>query len=199
MRTQSKVVVIGGGVAGCSVLYHLTKLGWNDVTLVEASELTSGSTWHAAGLCTQMISSWNLMKVLQYSLQLYKSLEAETGQSVDFHECGSLRIGTSQARVDEFHNRKGIAETLGIPFEVITPDRARELHPGARIELSIDVTIEMRSDESAVHLSLAPSVGGNVRATPARRPRDRHPTGRAHPRGPAGVFAAPDGRDADAT
>ena len=74
MRSESKVVVIGGGVAGCSVLYHLTKLGWTDVTLVEENELTSGSTWHAAGLCTQMISSWNLMKVLQYSLKLYNSL-----------------------------------------------------------------------------------------------------------------------------
>ncbi len=134
MRSKSKVVVIGGGVAGCSVLYHLTKLGWNDVTLVEASELTSGSTWHAAGLCTQMISSWNLMKVLRHSLQLYKSIEAETGQAVDFHECGSLRIGTSDDRVDEFHNRKGIAETLGISIEVIGPDRARELHPLASFD-----------------------------------------------------------------
>jgi dimethylglycine dehydrogenase len=134
MRSQSKVVVIGGGVAGCSILYHLTKLGWSDVTLVEENELTSGSTWHAAGLCTQMISSWNLMKVLQYSLELFNSLEAETGQAVDFHECGSLRIGTSQDRVDEFHNRKGIAETLGLPFEVITPDRARELHPLANFD-----------------------------------------------------------------
>ncbi|MFB3117990.1 MAG: FAD-dependent oxidoreductase, partial [Myxococcota bacterium] len=134
MRSQSKVVVIGGGVAGCSILYHLTKLGWSDVTLVEENELTSGSTWHAAGLCTQMISSWNLMKVLQYSLELFNTLEAETGQAVDFHECGSLRIGTSQDRVDEFHNRKGIAETLGLPFEVITPDRARELHPLANFD-----------------------------------------------------------------
>ncbi len=134
MRSESKVVVIGGGVAGCSVLYHLTKLGWSDVMLVEENELTSGSTWHAAGLCTQFISSWNLMKVLQYSLQLYNSLEAETGQAVDFHRCGSLRIGTSQARVDEFENRKGIAETLGVPFEIITPDRARKLHPLANFD-----------------------------------------------------------------
>ena len=98
MRSEARVVVIGGGVAGCSVLYHLTKLGWDNVVLVEENELTSGSTWHAAGLCTQMISSWNLMKVLQYSLELYNSLEAETGQAVDFHECGSLRIGTSARR-----------------------------------------------------------------------------------------------------
>jgi dimethylglycine dehydrogenase len=134
VRSEAKVVVIGGGVAGCSLLYHLTKLGWKDVVLVEENELTSGSTWHAAGLCTQVISSWNLMKVLQYSLGLYKTLEAETGQAVDFHETGSLRLGTSQDRVDEFRNRQGIAETLGLPFEVISAERARELHPLANFD-----------------------------------------------------------------
>ena len=82
MRSEARVVVIGGGVAGCSALYHLTKLGWDNVVLVEENELTSGSTWHAAGLCTQMISSWNLMKLLRYSLELYNRLEAETGQAV---------------------------------------------------------------------------------------------------------------------
>ena len=114
MRVETKVLVIGGGVQGCSVLYHLTKLGWSDVTLVEADELTSGSTWHAAGLCTQMNSSWNMMGLLKYSLELYNSLEAETGQAVDFRQTGSLRIATNQNRMDEFEHRKGIAATLGI-------------------------------------------------------------------------------------
>ena len=86
MRSEARVVVIGGGVAGCSLVYHLTKLGWTDVVLVEANELTSGSTWHAAGLCTQFIASYNLMGLLKYSLDLYQSLEAETGQAVDLHE-----------------------------------------------------------------------------------------------------------------
>ena len=139
MRSEAQVVVIGGGVAGCSVLYHLTKLGWNDVVLVEKNVLTSGSTWHAAGLCTQMISSWNLMKLLQYSLDLYNRLEAETGQAVDFHQCGSLRIGTTQDRLDEFNNRKGIAETLGIPFNIITPAQARELFPLASFDDALAV------------------------------------------------------------
>ena len=94
MRSEAKVVVIGGGVAGCSVLYHLAKRGVGDLVLLEENELTSGSTWHAAGLCTQFNSSLNLMKLLQYSLRLYDSLEVETGQAVDFHRCGSLRIGT---------------------------------------------------------------------------------------------------------
>ena len=92
MQNEARVVIIGGGVAGCSLLYHLTQLGWNDVILVEKDELTSGSTWHAAGLCTQFIASYNLMKLLHYSLDLYTSLEAETGQGIDFHRCGSVRL-----------------------------------------------------------------------------------------------------------
>jgi len=116
-------------VAGCSLLYHLTRLGWNDLVLVEKNELTSGSTWHAAGLCTQFIPSYNLMKLLQYSLDLYGSLEAETGRPVDFHRCGSVRLAESQDRLDDFHYRKGIADLLGVPFEIVSPERALELFP----------------------------------------------------------------------
>ncbi len=134
VRSEARVVVIGGGVAGCSVLYHLTKLGWSDVVLVEKDELTSGSTWHAAGLCTQMNSSFNLMKLLQYSIDLYGRLEAETGLEVGLHPCGSLRIGTTKDRLDEFNHRKGIAETLGIPFNIVTPAEAHELFPLASFD-----------------------------------------------------------------
>ncbi len=139
MQVETKVLVIGGGVQGCSVLYHLAKLGWSDVTLVEANELTSGSTWHAAGLCTQMNSSWNMMGLLKYSLELFKSLEAETGQAVDFHETGSLRIATNPDRMDEFEHRKGIAATLGVPFEIITPAEARRLFPFASFDDALGV------------------------------------------------------------
>ncbi len=129
MRSEARVVVIGGGVAGVSTLYHLTKLGWQDVVLVEENELTSGSTWHAAGLCTQMISSLNLLKLLQYSIGLYKSLEAETGQAVDYHQCGSLRLALTEERLDEYRNRQGIAQVLGVPFDIIGPDQLKKLWP----------------------------------------------------------------------
>jgi dimethylglycine dehydrogenase len=99
------------------------------VVLVEADELTSGSTWHAAGLCTQFNSSWNVMKLLQYSLGLYDRLEAETGQAVDLHRCGSIRLATTPDRIDEFQHRKGIAETVGLPFEVISREEAQALWP----------------------------------------------------------------------
>ena len=121
--------MIGGGVAGCSLAYHLTRLGWTDVTLLEADELASGSTWHAAGLCTQFVSSYNLMRLLRYSLDLYRSLEDETGQPVDFHECGSVRLGTTPDRLDEFRHRASTAELVGVPVELVGPDRLRELFP----------------------------------------------------------------------
>ena len=126
---EARVVVIGGGVAGCSLLYHLTKLGWSDVLLVEKDELTSGSTWHSAGLCTHFNASYNMMKLLRDSVDLYDTLEAETGQSVDLHRCGSVRLACSQDRLDEFEHRKGIAELLGVPFEIVSPERIRELFP----------------------------------------------------------------------
>jgi dimethylglycine dehydrogenase len=123
MLAEAKVAIIGGGVAGCSLLYHLGRLGWEDVVLLEEDELTSGSTWHAAGLCTQFNPSYNLMGLLRYSVELYKTLAA------DYHECGSLRLATTQDRVDEFRHRAAMAELVGVPLEVVGADRASDLHP----------------------------------------------------------------------
>src|SRR5919198_5620447 len=106
MLAETKVAIIGGGVAGCSLAYHLTKLGWSDVVLLEQDQLTSGSTWHSAGLCTQFNASYNLMGLLRYSIELYERLEAETGQAVGFHRCGSVRLATTLDRVDEFRHRR---------------------------------------------------------------------------------------------
>ena len=132
MIDRARVVVVGGGIGGVSTLYHLTKLGWHDVALLEANELTSGSTWHAAGLCTQFNQSYNLMGLLKRSLDLYEALEAETGQAVDLHRCGSVRIATTGDRLDQFEQVLGIAESLGVPMEIVSPERACELFPLAR-------------------------------------------------------------------
>jgi dimethylglycine dehydrogenase len=129
MLAKAKLVVIGGGVAGCSLLYHLARLGWTDTVLVEQHELTSGSTWHAAGLCTQFNQSYNLMALLRRSVELYETIEDETGQAVDYHRCGSLRIATTEERVHQFHHVAGIAGSVGVPFELVSPERAAELLP----------------------------------------------------------------------
>src|SRR5919204_6398506 len=126
---EAKVAIVGGGVAGCSLAYHLAKLGWDDVVLLEQAELTSGSTWHAAGLCTQFIASPHTMRLLKRSLDLYEGLEQRTGQPVGLHRCGSVRLAESRDRLDQFEHVSGIAAQVGVPFEIVTPDRAAELFP----------------------------------------------------------------------
>lgn len=135
MDERVKVAVIGGGVAGCSVAYHLGRLGCPDVAVLEADELTSGSTWHAAGLCTQYHSSLQLMKLLRTSVELYDGgLAADTGADVGYHRCGSLRLASTPARVDELHARRAMADSVGIPFEVVDVGRIAELWPLADLE-----------------------------------------------------------------
>ena len=129
MLAEAKVVVIGGGVAGCSLLYHLARLGWTDALLLEQHELTSGSTWHAAGLCTQFNQSYNVMGLLRRSVAIYETLEDETGQAVDYHRCGSVRIATGEDRVHQFHHVAGIAASVGVPFDLVSAERAQELFP----------------------------------------------------------------------
>src|SRR5437588_1620171 len=129
MLAEAKLVVIGGGVAGCSLLYHLARLGWTDTVLLEQHELTSGSTWHAAGLCTPFNQSYNVMGLLRRSIAIYETLEDETEQAVDYHRCGSVRIATTEDRVHQFHHVAGIAASVGVPFELVSAERARELFP----------------------------------------------------------------------
>jgi dimethylglycine dehydrogenase len=128
MLEDAQVAIVGGGVAGCSLAYHLANLGWDDVVLLEQAELTSGSTWHSAGLCTQFNPSYNLMGLLRYSVELYRRLDAE-GLNAGYHACGSVRLAASDHRIDEFRHRAAMAEVVDVLVEIIGPDRLRELHP----------------------------------------------------------------------
>jgi dimethylglycine dehydrogenase len=129
MKSQARVVVIGGGVVGVGMAYHLVKAGWSDVVLVEKYELTSGSTWHAAGLLPLFNMSYSVGQIHKYSVDLYKTLEEETGQDVSFHVNGNLRLATNQERMDEYKRYCGTANTIGVPFEVIGPAEIKELWP----------------------------------------------------------------------
>ena len=134
MRTQARAVVIGGGVVGVSTLYHLAKKGWSDVVLVERKELTSGSTWHAAGLLPLFNLSYSVGQIHKYSVKLYKELEAETGQSVGFAVCSNIRLARTKDRWDEFMYYAGVAETIGVRVNKLTPAQVKEIWPLCNVD-----------------------------------------------------------------
>jgi dimethylglycine dehydrogenase len=129
MKTKARVVVIGGGVVGVSTLYHLAKKGWSDVVLVERKELTSGSTWHAAGLLPLFNLSYSVGQIHKYSVKLYSELEAETGQHVGFKKVSNIRLARTKDRWDEFMYYAGIAETIGVKVNKLTPAQVKEIWP----------------------------------------------------------------------
>jgi len=134
VKQQARVVVIGGGIVGVSILYHLARAGWQDVVLCERRELTAGSTWHAAGLLPLYHPSFSIGRMNKYSVDFYQELEAETGQAVSFHKTGNLRIASSQDRLDEYRAYCDTANTSGIPFEIISPDQVKALWPFMQTE-----------------------------------------------------------------
>jgi dimethylglycine dehydrogenase len=130
MKEQAKVVVIGGGVVGVSALYHLAKKGWGeDVVLLEKAELTSGSTWHAAGLLPLFNMSYSVGQVHKYSVNLYNQLEEETGQPVGFAQVGNLRLAMNDDRMDEYYQYAATARTIGIDVRFLTPEEIGTLWP----------------------------------------------------------------------
>ena len=130
MKSQAKVVVIGGGVVGVSALYHLAKKGWGEeVVLIEKGELTSGSTWHAAGLLPLFNMSYSVGQIHKYSVELYKDLEKETGQQVGFSQVGNLRLAMNHERMDEYFQYAATAKTIGIDVNFLTPDEVKAIWP----------------------------------------------------------------------
>ena len=126
---QARVVIIGGGVVGCSVAYHLGKLGWSDVVLLERKKLTSGTTWHAAGLLPHLRATLNMTKLAQYSGKLYAGLEAETGLSTGYQQKGSLGVALSEHRFEEFRRQASLAKVCGIEAHVLTPAECKAKYP----------------------------------------------------------------------
>ena len=129
MRERAQALVIGGGVIGCSILYHLTRLGWSDVVLLERDELTSGSTWHAAANIHGLHDSANISRLQHYTMGLYKALEEETGQSCGVFQPGSLYLAQTEARAHQLRLQAAKAKLYGMNFHEITRDEAERLHP----------------------------------------------------------------------
>ncbi|HET7309095.1 MAG TPA: FAD-dependent oxidoreductase, partial [Actinomycetota bacterium] len=126
---RARAVIIGGGVAGASIAYHLAELGWSDCVLVERSELTSGSTFHSAGLVGQLRSSVGLTKMMMYGVELYRRLARETGIDPSWHEVGSLRLASSRERIEELQRLAGWGQTFDLPLRIVSTEEALELWP----------------------------------------------------------------------
>lgn len=134
MKTHVKALVVGGGAVGTSIAYHLAKAGWDDVVLLERDELTSGSTWHAAGLLPLFNMSFATTHIHKYSVEFYKSLEAETGLNAGFAVVGNLRMAQTDARMDEYMLYASTAETCDVPFEWLTPEQIKQRWPLIRTD-----------------------------------------------------------------
>ncbi|KIC35932.1 GcvT family protein [Leisingera sp. ANG-M7] len=126
LPNKARVVIIGGGVIGCSVAYHLTKLGWKDVVLLERKQLTSGTTWHAAGLIGQLRASSNMTKLARYSAELYLGLEEETGVATGLRQVGSVSAALTNERLEELYRNAAMARAFGVPVEELSPKEVKE-------------------------------------------------------------------------
>jgi dimethylglycine dehydrogenase len=129
MQSHARAVVIGGGCVGAGILYGLAKRGWRDIVLLERTQLTAGSTWHAAGLIPSYARSINVGRMIAKSIEIYEGLQAETGQNVGWHKCGQLRIANTRDRLDEYKSYMSVAAVQGMRAELLTPDEARKLWP----------------------------------------------------------------------
>ena len=132
--SKARVVIIGGGVIGCSVAYHLTKLGWKDVVLLERKQLTSGTTWHAAGLIAQLRATANMTKLAKYSQELYGNLEEETGVATGFKRVGSITVALTEERREEIYRQAAMARAFGVAVEEISPKEVKERYEHLNID-----------------------------------------------------------------
>ena len=161
---HARVVIIGGGVIGCSVAYHLTKLGWKDVVLLERKQLTSGTTWHAAGLIAQLRATANMTKLAKYSQELYGNLEAETGVATGFKRCGSITVALTEERREEIFRQAAMARAFGVDVEEISPAEVKERYAHLNIEgVTGGVYLDKDGQGDPANIALALAKGARQR------------------------------------
>ena len=134
LPTHAEVVIVGGGIVGCSIAYHLTCLGITDVVLLEQNKLTSGTTWHAAGLVGQLRATQNLTRLAKYTTELFAELEAETGLSTGYKRTGSISLATNLERMEELNRQASTARAFGVEAEIIKPQDVLQYWPGINLD-----------------------------------------------------------------
>ncbi len=155
---SARVVIIGGGVIGCSLAYHLASAGWKDIVLLERKQLTSGTTWHAAGLIAQLRATANMTRLAKYSQELYGNLKAETGLETGFKRCGSITVALTEARKEELFRQAGMARAFGVEIHEITPDEIKQKYPHLNVSdvlAGVYLPLDGQGDPSNIALALA--------------------------------------------
>lgn len=155
---KARVVIIGGGISGCSVAYHLAKLGWTDIVLLERKQLTSGTTWHAAGLIGQLRASQNMTRLAKYSADLYAKLEAETGLATGFRQCGSITVALTEERREEIFRQAALARAFGVDVNELSPAEVLARYPHLNIEdvvAGVHLPLDGQADPGNIALALA--------------------------------------------
>ena len=160
LPAHARVVIIGGGVIGCSVAYHLAKQGWKDIVLLERKQLTSGTTWHAAGLIAQLRATANMTKLAKYSQELYGNLEAETGVATGFKRCGSITVALTDERREEIFRSAAMARAFGVDVAEISPDEVKAMYPHLNIEgVTAGVYLDKDGQGDPANIALALAKG----------------------------------------
>lgn len=156
--THARVVIVGGGIIGCSAAYHLAKQGWKNIVLLERKRLTSGTTWHAAGLIGQLRATAAMTKLAKYSADLYRSLETETGVATGLHQCGSISLALTEDRHEELLRQASMARAFGVDVETMTPAEVKALYPYVNVEdvvAGVHIPDDGQGDPANIALALA--------------------------------------------
>jgi 4-methylaminobutanoate oxidase (formaldehyde-forming) len=155
---KARAVIIGGGISGCSVAYHLAKLGWSDIVLLERKQLTSGTTWHAAGLIGQLRASQNMTRLAKYSADLYVKLEAETGVATGMRQVGSITVALTEERKHEIYRQASLARAFDVDVREISPAEAKEMYPHLNISGvvgAVHLPLDGQCDPANIAMALA--------------------------------------------
>jgi glycine cleavage system T protein len=158
LPTKARAVIIGGGISGCSVAYHLAKLGWTDIVLLERKQLTSGTTWHAAGLIGQLRASQNMTRLAKYSADLYVKLEAETGVATGMRQVGSITVALTEERKHEIYRQASLARAFDVDVREISPNEVKEMYPHLNIEDvvgGVHLPLDGQCDPANIAMALA--------------------------------------------